>query len=70
MRLVIDLDEKYKTLYYEVAKATEATIIEQELEFWSGYPEHVKEGVKKSREQVANGQTRWYDEVKKMLPCL
>jgi len=22
MRMVIDLDEKYKTLYYEVAKAT------------------------------------------------
>jgi hypothetical protein len=67
MRLVIDLDEKYKTLFYEVVKAAKATIIEEEPDFWTELPEHVKAGIKKSQEQVRNGQTKSYEEVKKIL---
>ncbi|HEY8781655.1 MAG TPA: hypothetical protein VIM16_08585 [Mucilaginibacter sp.] len=31
------------------------------------YPEHVKAGIEKGIEQVKNGQTKSYDEVKKIL---
>jgi len=67
MRLVIDLDEKYKNLFYEVVKAAQATIINEEPDFWTELPEHVKAGIKKSQEQVRNGQTKSYEEVKKIL---
>jgi len=67
MRLVIELDEKYKNLYYEVAKATQATIVEEESECWMEYPEHVRAGVQKSLEQAKNGQTKSFEEVKKIL---
>ncbi len=67
MRLVIDLDEKYKDLFYEVVKAAKATIVEQEPDFWTELPEHVKTGIKKSQQQVKNGQTKSYEEVKKIL---
>jgi len=67
MRLVIELDEKYKNLFYEAAKATKATIIAEEPEFWMEYPEHVRAGVEKSLEQVKNGQTKTFEEVKKIL---
>ena len=32
MRLVIDTDEQYKQLFYEVAKAANATIVEEDLD--------------------------------------
>jgi hypothetical protein len=67
MRLVIDLDEKYKNLFYEVVKAARATIVKEEPDFWTELPEHVKAGIKKSQEQVRNGQTKSYEEVKKIL---
>jgi hypothetical protein len=67
MRLVIDLDEKYKALFYEAAKATESTIIEEEVDFWHELPAHVKQGIEKSLEQAKNGQTKSYEEVKKIL---
>lgn len=67
MRLVIDLDEKYKNLFYEVVKAAKATIVEQEPDFWTELPEPVKAGIKKSQQQVRNGQTKSYEEVKKIL---
>ena len=67
MRLVIDLDEKYKDLCYEIVKATHATIVEEETEHWMEYPEHVKAGVQKGLEQLRNGQTKSYEEVKKIL---
>lgn len=67
MRLVIELDEKYKNLFYEVAKATKATIIEEEPEFWMDYPEYVRAGVEKSLEQAKNGQTKSFEEVKKII---
>jgi hypothetical protein len=66
MRLVIDIDEKYKNLFFEVAKAAKATIIE-EPDFWTELPEHIKEGIEKSLEQAKNGQTKSYAEVKKIL---
>lgn len=66
MRLVIDLDEKYKNLFYEAVKAAKATIIE-EPDFWSDLPEHVKAGVEKSLEQARKGQTKSYEDVKKLL---
>ena len=68
MRLVIDLDEKYKNLFYEVVKAAKATIVkEEERDFWTELPEHVKAGIKKGQEQAKNGQTKSYEEVKQML---
>jgi len=67
MRLVIDLDEKYKNLFLEVAKAAKATIIIEEPDFWTELPEHVKAGIEKSLEQAKNGQTKSYEEVKKIL---
>jgi hypothetical protein len=67
MRLVIDLDEKYKNLFYEVVKAAKATIVEEEPEFWTDYPEHVRAGIEKSLEQVKNGKTKSFEEVKKIL---
>ena len=67
MRLVIDFDKKHKNLFYEVVKATGATIIEEEPEFWMDYPEHVRAGVEKGLEQAKNGQTKSYEEVKKIL---
>ncbi len=66
MRLVIDLDEKYKALFYEAAKATKSTIVE-EPDFWHELPAHVKQGIEKSLEQAKNGQTKSYEEVKKIL---
>ncbi|MDB4904957.1 MAG: hypothetical protein JWQ63_4238 [Mucilaginibacter sp.] len=67
MRLVIEFDEQYKNLFYEIAKAAKATIIEEEPDFWTELPEHVKVGIKKGQEQVRNGQTKSYEEVKKIL---
>lgn len=67
MRMVIDLDEKYKTLYYEVAKATQSIIVEEEPELSAEVREHIISGIKKGRDQVKNGQTKSYDEVKQML---
>jgi len=67
MRLVIDLDEKYKDLFYDFIKASKATIIEEEVESWMEYPEHVRIGVEKSLEQVKNGQTKSYEQVKTIL---
>jgi hypothetical protein len=67
MRLVIDLDEKYKNLFYEVVKAAQATIIEEEADFWTELPDHVKAGIEKGIEQAKNGQTKSYEEVKKIL---
>jgi len=68
MRLVIDIDEKYKNLFYEAAKATKATIVEEEDgELWADLPVHVKVGIEKSLEQAKNGQTKSYQEVKKIL---
>jgi len=67
MRLVIELDEKYKGLFYEAVKATDATIIEEESDFWLDLPEHVKTGIEKGLEQVENGQTKSYEAVKKIL---
>jgi predicted transcriptional regulator len=67
MRLVIELDEKYKNLYYEVAKATQATIVEEDADFLTELPEHVIAGIKKGQEQAKNGQTKTYEEVKQIL---
>ena len=67
MRLVIDVDEKYRNLYYEVAKATRATIIEENAEDPEMLPDAVKAGIAKGMEQVRNGQTQSYEEVKKIL---
>ena len=67
MRLVIEFDEKYKNLFYEVVKVTKANIITEETEFSMEYPEHVRAGVEKSLEQVGNGQTKTFEEVKKIL---
>jgi hypothetical protein len=67
MRLVIDFDEKYKDLFYHLIKTAKATIVKEEPEFWMDYPEHVRAGIEKSLEQVKNGQTKSYEEVKKML---
>ncbi|MFI5137776.1 MAG: hypothetical protein ACHQIM_08100 [Sphingobacteriales bacterium] len=68
MRLVIDLDEKYKNLYYEMAKATQASIIEEEDDFMTEQlPEHVIAGIRKGQEQAKNGQTKSYEEVKQIL---
>ncbi len=67
MRLVIDFDEKYKDLFLEAAKTAKATIITEEPDFWTELPEHVKTGIKRGQEQARNGQTKSYEEVKKML---
>lgn len=67
MRLVIELDEKHKDLFYELVKTVKATIIDEEADFWIELLEHVKAGIKKSQEQVKNGQTKSYEEVKKIL---
>ncbi|MFB9843163.1 hypothetical protein [Mucilaginibacter ginsenosidivorans] len=67
MRLVIDFDEKYKGLFLEAAKAAKATIITEETDFWTELPEHVKAGIERGREQARNGQTKSYEEVKKIL---
>ena len=67
MRLVIDLDEKYKDLFYDLVKTAKATIVKEEPEFWMDYPEHVRAGVEKSLQQAKNGQTKSFEEVKKIL---
>jgi TRAP-type C4-dicarboxylate transport system substrate-binding protein len=67
MRLIIDFDEKYKDLFYEAAKATKATIVEEKQDFWEELPAHVQKGIEKSLEQAKNGQTKSYEEVKKIL---
>jgi hypothetical protein len=67
MRLVIDLDEKYKDLFYDFIKASKATIVDEEVESWTEYPEHVRIGVEKSLQQAKNGQTKSYEEVKMIL---
>jgi hypothetical protein len=67
MRLVIEFDEQYKNLFYEIAQVAKATIIEEEPELWMELPEHVRAGVEKSLEQVRNGQAKSYKEVKKIL---
>jgi hypothetical protein len=67
MRLVIDLDEKYKDLFYDLVKTAKATIVKEDPDFWTALPEHVKAGIKKSQEQARKGQTKTYEEVKKIL---
>jgi len=48
-------------------KAKDETTPEFESEHWMEYPEHVRAGIQKSLEQVKNGQTKSYEEVKKIL---
>lgn len=67
MRLTIDLDEKYKNLYYEMAKATHSVIVEEDEEATAEIPEHVIAGVKRAQERVKNGHTKSYEEVKEIL---
>jgi len=67
MRMVIDLDEKYKNLYYEMAKATQAVIVAEEPDLSTKVQQHILNGIRKGQEQVKNGQTKSYDEVKQML---
>ncbi len=67
MRLVIDIDEKYKELFFEAAKAVKGTIVVENSDFWTELPEYVKKGIQKSQEQAKNGQTKSYEEVKKIL---
>ena len=67
MRLVIEVNEKYKGLFYEAVRATDAVIIAEEPEHWMDYPEHVRKGVEKSLMQAESGQVKSYEEVKKIL---
>jgi len=67
MRLVIDLDDEYENLFLEVVKAAKATIVVEEVDIETGLPDHVKRGIEKGLEQVKNGQTKSYEEVKKIL---
>ena len=67
MRLIIEFDEKYEDLFYELLIATGAVIVAEEPEFWADYPEHVRKGIQKSIKQARNGQTKTYAEVKKVL---
>jgi uncharacterized membrane protein len=48
-------------------KTEDAIPAEFESEHWIEYPEHVIAGIKKSQEQVRNGQTKSYEEVKEIL---
>ena len=70
MRLVIDIDDRYKKLFYGLANITGAAIVDEEGDFWGGLPEHVKTRIENSFEQVKNDHTMPYDEVKKMLAYL
>jgi len=36
-------------------------------DFWTKLPDHVKRGIEKSLEQIKNGQTKTYIEVKTIL---
>jgi len=36
-------------------------------DFWTKLPDHVKRGIEKSLEQIKNGQTKTYTEVKTIL---
>jgi hypothetical protein len=67
VRLIIDFEEKYKNLFYEVIKATDSTIVHKEFDFDTELPEYVKAGIEKGLEQAKNGQTKSYEEVKKIL---
>ena len=67
MRLIIEFDEKYKDLFYELVDATNAIILEEEPDFWNELPPHVIAGIEKGLEQAKNGQTKTYKEVKKIL---
>ena len=67
MRLLIEIDERYKKLFYDLAKLTNSTIIEEEPELWMEFPEHVGLGIEKGLEQARTDQTKTYKEVKKIL---
>jgi hypothetical protein len=67
VRLIIDFEERYKNLFYEVIKATDSTIVHDEFDFDTELPEHVKAGIEKGLEQAKDGQTKSYEEVKKIL---
>jgi hypothetical protein len=67
MRLLIEIDERYKKLFYDLAKLTNSTIIEEEPELWMDFPEHVRLEIEKGLEQARTDQTKTYKEVKKIL---
>jgi hypothetical protein len=67
MRLVIELDEKHKNLFYEVIKVADARVIEEEPEYFMDYPEQVRERISRSLEQAEKGQTKSFKEVKEIL---
>ena len=67
MRLIIEFDEKYEHLFSELVIATQATIVEVRADATVEYPEHVRREIEKGMEQARNGQTKTYDEVKKIL---
>jgi hypothetical protein len=67
MRLVIEFDEKYEHLFFELVIATKSTIVDVQSDLVTDYPEHVRKGIEKGLEQARNGQTKTYAEVKKIL---
>ena len=67
MRLTIEFDDKYEHLFYDLVIATKSTIVEVQSEDRTDYPEHILRGIRKGQEQARNGQTKTYEEVKKLL---
>jgi len=67
MRLIIEFDEKHEHLFYDLVIATKSTIVGVQSEDRTDFPEHVIRGIRKGQEQARNGQTKTYEEVKKLL---
>ncbi|HEY8928089.1 MAG TPA: hypothetical protein VIM55_02800 [Mucilaginibacter sp.] len=59
MRLVIDTGEQYKQLFYEVAKAPHATIVEDESDVWTGeLPGHVINGIERALSRLKKAKLK------------
>ncbi len=67
MKVVIEADEQYKTMLFEIANAISAKISIDEEDFYDDLPEFVKLGIEESREQIKQGEFYTFEEVKNNL---
>ncbi len=65
MKVVIEANDKYKSMLQEIATAIKAKITfeENQIDFWDELPDHVKKGILESKNQIKQGDFRSHDQV-------
>lgn len=65
MKVIIETEEQYKTMLLEIANAINANISFSNDDLFDDLPNHVKEGILESREQIKNDDCSSHDAIMK-----